>query len=101
MVSEILRELPMETVYEVTHWFGKRFRGECWAPAACKILRFWCLKKPDAKLEKVMQGVRVIALMSVLAKWYAAVVVGLLHDEPELVGGMEEFALGSGKGCEL
>ena len=27
-------------VYEVTHWLEMRFRGECRAPAAWKILRF-------------------------------------------------------------
>ena len=26
--------LPMETVYEITQWFGKRPRAECRAPAA-------------------------------------------------------------------
>ena len=40
-------------------------------------------KKPDAKLEKGTRGVRAIALMSVLAEWYAAVMVGLLQEEPE------------------
>ena len=38
------------------------------------------LKKPDAKLEECIRGFRAIALVSVLAKWYAAVVVGLLHE---------------------
>ena len=34
----LVQELPRESVYEVIHWFGKRFRGECRASAACKIL---------------------------------------------------------------
>ena len=28
-VTEMLRELPMESMYEITHCFGKRFRGDC------------------------------------------------------------------------
>ena len=41
------------------------------------------LKKPHAKLENGIGLFRAIALMSVLAKWYAAGVVGLLHEEPK------------------
>ena len=26
-VTEMLQEFSLETVYEVTHWFGKRFKG--------------------------------------------------------------------------
>ena len=41
LVSEILWELQMKIVYEITHWFGKRFRGEC---RARQLGRFfvWC-----------------------------------------------------------
>ena len=49
-------------------------------------------EKSDAKLEKGTWGrgrggeaVRAVALMSVLAEWYVAVMVGLLQEEPELV----------------
>ena len=42
------------------------------------------LKKPDAKLER-FKGVRPSHWCRLLAKWYAAVVVGLLQ-EPEPVG---------------
>ena len=83
---KMLQELPMESVYEITLWFQKRFRGECWAPRAWKILRLVFLKKLDAKLENGIRGFRAFALMSVLAKWYAAGVVGLLHEEPEPIG---------------
>ena len=34
MVTDMLQALPMESVYETTHWFGKRFRAACRAPAA-------------------------------------------------------------------
>ena len=50
-------------------------RGECPAPAAWTLQGLVFLKKPDALLE--------IALVAVLAEWYAAVVVGLLHEESE------------------
>ena len=51
LVIEMLQCLPTETVYEVTHWFDKRFKGECRALEAWKVLRLVFLKKPDGKLE--------------------------------------------------
>ena len=45
LVTEMLRCLPTETIYEVAHWFDKRFKGECRAPEAWKILRLVFLKK--------------------------------------------------------
>ena len=70
-------------MYEVAHWFDKRFRGECRAPEAWTVLRFVFLKKPDAKLEKGLRGFRAIALLSVFSKWYATVLVDMLRDEKE------------------
>ena len=61
--------LVTEMLYEVTHWFDKRFQGECRAPEAWIILRFVFLKKPDAKLEKAPRGIRAIALLSVFSEW--------------------------------
>ena len=45
------------------------------------------LKEPTCETGKGDSGLRgqAIAMMSVLAKWYAAVVVGLLQEEPEPV----------------
>ena len=63
---EKMREVPMESVHEITHWFEKRFRGECRAPVTRTILRLVSLKKFDAKLEKGRRGFRTNALMSVL-----------------------------------
>ena len=83
LVTDMLRCLPTETVYEVARWFDKRFRGECRAPEAWKVLRFVFLKKPDAKLEKGFRGFRAIALLSVFSKWYATVLVDMLRDEKE------------------
>ena len=52
----------METLCEITNQFEKRFRGECRASAAWKILRQVFLKKPHARLEEVLRGCRVIVL---------------------------------------
>ena len=52
LVTEMLQCLPMETVYEGSHWFDRRFKEECQAPEAWKVLRLAFLKKPDAKPEK-------------------------------------------------
>ena len=79
LVAEMLWEHPIDTVHDITYWFGKRFRGECRSPAVWKILIVVFLKEPEAKLEQgIRRGTigRTIALMSVVAKWYAAVVVG-------------------------
>ena len=40
-------------------------------------------QKVDAKLEKGLYGFRAIALLSVFSKWYATVLVDMLHDEKE------------------
>ena len=79
LVTEMLQCFPTETVYEVSHWFDKRFKGESLAPEAWKILRLVFLKKPDARLERDLRGSRAIALLSVLSKWYTSVFVGLVH----------------------
>ena len=47
------------------------------------FLRFVFLKKPDPRLGKGLRGSWAIALISVLFKRNAAVLVGLLHDEQE------------------
>ena len=85
-----MQELPIESLDEITHLFGTRFRGESRALAALTTLRW-------------RKGVRgggggwAIALMSVLAEWYAAVIVGLLQEEPELIE-WKELHVGGGEG---
>ena len=81
IVTEVV--IPMSCVYEITHWFNRRLKGLHTAPVAWKVLRLVFLKKPDAKLEKDIRGFRAIALMSVWAKWYCAVLVEMLHEEEE------------------
>ena len=97
LVTEMLQCLPTETVYEVAHWFEKRFKGDCRAPEAWTILRLVFLKKPDAKLEKGHRGFRAIALLSVLSKWYTTVLVDLLHEEKGPIG-WRSLHVGVGRG---
>ena len=71
LVTEMLQCLPTETVYEVAHWFVKRFNGECRAPEARQILSRVFLKKPDAKHRP----------SEAISKWYTTVLVDLLREE--------------------
>ena len=47
MLRNKVQCLPTETVYEVLPWIDKRFRGECRAPEAWKLLRLVFLEKLD------------------------------------------------------
>ena len=64
---------------ETTH--GKRFRGECRAPESWTILWLLFFKKPDAEPEKDLKEFGAIALMSLMAKWYAMVLSVMLLEE--------------------
>ena len=101
LVTAMMQCLQMETVYEVAHWFEKRFRGECRAPEAWKILRLVFLKKPDAKLEKLLRGFRALALLSVFSKRYTTVLVDMLHEDKKPIE-WRSFHVGAGRGvnCE-
>ena len=92
LVTEMAQCLPVETVYEVAHWFAKRFRGECRAPEAWKILRLVFLKMPDAKPETGLRGFRAIALRSVFSEWKTTVQADLLHEEKEPIEWMSLHA---------
>ena len=98
-----LRELHIETVYEITHWFEKRLKDEYRAPAAWKkILRLVFFKKPDAKLGKGLRGFRAVALMSVLFKMVCSSSGGTLA-RFEGAGGMGEACTRAPRGrvnCE-
>ena len=73
MFAEMLCELPMETVFDITRWFG-RFRRECRDPAAWIILRSVFMTNKLRDWNRIPR-VLAISLMSVLAKRYAVVVV--------------------------
>ena len=57
VVSEMLQCLPVVTVYEVTHWFEKRFKGECPVPEAWNILRL--VVSQEARCQSVETVARV------------------------------------------
>ena len=82
-MTVMLQCLPMETMYEVSHWFEKRFKEECGVPEAWKIQRLAFLKKRDVRLEKGLRGFRAIAHLSVVSKRKTTVLVDLLHEEKE------------------
>ena len=63
LVTEMLQCLPTET--------DKRFKGECRAPEAWKVLRLVFTKKTDAKLKKGLRGFRAIALLRVFSQWFS------------------------------
>ena len=85
LVTEMLQCSPLETVYEVTHWFEKRFRGECPAQKLAKFCA-WCFSRNlTPSLRKDFRGLRAIALLSVFSEWYTTVLVDLLHEEKEPV----------------
>ena len=52
LVAEMLENLTMESVYEITHWFVVRSQGECRSLEVWRVLRFVFLKKPDDKSEE-------------------------------------------------
>ena len=60
-----------------------RFKGECRATEAWKVLRVVYFKKPGAKLEKGQRGFRAIALLGVFSKWFTTVLVDMLHENKE------------------
>ena len=63
-MTEILLELPVESVFGISH---------CLVPGSSG--------GPDALLERSFVGFGPFVLMSVLSGWKAAVLVGVLHDE--------------------
>ena len=72
LVVEMLSRLPTEVIYDVTHWFQKRFQGDCRVAEAWRILSLVFPKKPDARLEKGLRGFRGTPVLE-----------DLLHEEKE------------------
>ena len=48
VVSEMIKQLPLEKVYVSTKCFQERFLGQMEAPRSWKIVKLVCLRKPDA-----------------------------------------------------
>ena len=70
----------METIYEVTTWFQRRFRGECEAASSWRIVKLAFSWNPYASTEK---GGIIEHVKPVMAKWCSSGVVQLLNFEPE------------------
>ena len=79
----MLKELPIETVYEITKWFQRGLRGQFEAPSSWTILKRVLLRKSDASAAKGVRGYQENAFMSVVAKWCSSVVVHKLSDSTE------------------
>ena len=95
VVSEMIKQLPQEKIYEVTRCFQQRCMGQMDAPNSWKIVKLVFLRKPDAAPKKGIKSYRAIALTSVMSKWYATCLIQLLEKEKEpeawkdlLVGGI-------------
>ena len=96
LVTEMLQTFPIESVCEITHRFEEMERR---APQTWNVLRLVFLKMPDARQEKNLRGLRAVALMCVLSKWYTLVLVGLLHEETEPIE-WEGLHVGAGRGVK-
>ena len=76
-VTEVLKELPIETIYDIPEWFQHR------AQSSWRIVKLVFLRKPDASAEKGIRDCQAIAPTSEMAKWYSSVVVQMLNDTEE------------------
>ena len=46
IVTEMLQELPIETIHVITNWLQRGLRGRCDSLASWKIVKFVFLRKP-------------------------------------------------------
>ena len=83
VVSEMIKQLPLEKIYTVTKCFQERFMGQMEAPSSWKIVKLVFLRKPDAEPKKGIRSYRAIALTSVMWKWYASCIALRLEKEKE------------------
>ena len=77
-------ELPLGSVYEITHCFAKRYRGASRAPESWRILRvIFFFERPDGRPEQGKRGFKAIVSLSVMSKWHTAVAMELLAQDGE------------------
>ena len=92
MVTEMLQNLSRESVYEITHWFEKRCKGECRAPEAWRVLLTSGISQKTRRpmWKKAHADSAQSHCWAFFPKWYTSVLVGLLHEEKEPIerGGM-------------
>ena len=83
VVSEMIKQLLQEKIYEVPRCFQHRSMGQMDAPNSWKIVKLVFLRKLDAAPKKSINSYRAIALTSVMSKWYATCLIQLLEKEKE------------------
>ena len=69
MVSEMIKQLPLEKLYIISKCFQERFMGQM---EDCET---GVLRKSEAEPKKRMRSHRAITLTSVLSRWYAFCIV--------------------------
>ena len=83
IVSEMIKKLPLEKIYNIPRCFQERFMGLMESPSSWKILKLVFLRKRDAVPKKEIRSCRAIALTSVMSKWYASCIILRLEREKE------------------
>ena len=83
VVSEMIKQLPLEKIYIITRCFQERFMGKMEAPNSWKVVKFVFSRKPDVEPKKEIRTYRAKALTSVMSKWYAACFILRLKEEKE------------------
>ena len=69
IVSEMIKRLPMETIYTVTRFFHDRFMGQMESPSSWKVVKLVFLRK-DQKLQSNstdIGDVQVVLIMYLVA----------------------------------
>ena len=74
IVSEMIKQLPLEKIYTITKCFQERFLGQMEAPSSWTISILVFLRKPDAVSKKGIPRYRAIALTKIMSKWFASCV---------------------------
>ena len=67
VVTEMMKQLPLEKIYTITRCFQERFMGLMETPSSWKIMKFVFLRKPDAEPKKRIGSYRSIASTSVMS----------------------------------
>ena len=83
VVSEMIKQLPLEKIYIIKRCFQERLMGKMEAPSSWKIVKLVFSRKPDAEPKKGIRSYRAIVLTSVMPKWYASCNIFRLEKEKE------------------
>ena len=83
IVNEMIKKLPMDKIYILARGFQERYLGQMASPSSWKVVKLVFWKKPDAAPTKGIKSYWVIALTSIVFKWYASCVLLRLEKESE------------------